>query len=156
MQDSERGPVPPAGGLGTADMPHEDHGGGASAVPHDQTPGQADDGPIGALREEIGTIVDDARTYVEAEIAFQKTRARLAGKQAGKATLYLLLALVLLHIALIALAVGIVIALAPQLGIWGAIAVVVGVLLVGTFLLVRAARAQGDSLGAMFGRGETP
>lgn len=106
-----------------------------------------------ALRDEVTALVEDARTYAEAEVAFQKTRAGLAGKHGGRAIVMLVLALVLLHIALIALAVGAVIALAPLVTIWGAIAIVVGVMLLGVALLVRAAMADGKVLSAMFGSG---
>ncbi|MDC8753232.1 phage holin family protein [Erythrobacter sp. sf7] len=103
-----------------------------------------------ALREEIAVLADDARTYAEAEVAFQKTRAAIAGKTAGHAVVLLVLALVLLHIALIALAVGAVIALAPLVSIWGAIAIVVGVMLCGVVLLVLRARRDGELLAALF------
>lgn len=109
-----------------------------------------------ALRDEVTALVEDARTYAEAEVAFQKTRASLAGKHGARALVMLVLALVLLHIALIALAVGAVIALAPLVTIWGAIAIVVGVMLLGVALLVRAAISDGKLLGAMFGSGEAP
>lgn len=107
-----------------------------------------------SLRDDITVLVEDARTYAEAELAFQKTRASLAGKTAGRAAALLVLALVLLHIALIALAVGAVIALAPLVTIWGAIAIVVGVLLIGVLALVLAAISDGKTLSAMFGSGD--
>lgn len=103
------------------------------------------------LRDDVSALIEDARTYAEAEIAFQKTRAGLAGKTAGRALVLLVLAVVLLHIALIALAVGAVIALAPLVTIWGAIAIVVGVLLIGVALLVMGAIGKGKLLTAMFG-----
>lgn len=108
------------------------------------------------LRDDLVALVDDARTYAEAEIAFQKTRAGLAGKTAGRALVLLVLAVVLLHIALIALAVGAVIALAPLVTIWGAIAIVVGVLLIGVAILVFGAVGKGKLLAAMFGGDEAP
>lgn len=107
-----------------------------------------------ALRDDVTALVEDARTYAEAEIAFQKTRAGLAGRHGGRALVLLVLALVLLHIALIVLAVGTVIALAPLVTIWGGIAIVVGLLLVGVALLVRAALSDGKMLGALFGPGD--
>ena len=57
-------------------------------------------------------------------------------------------------IALIALAVGAVIALAPLVTIWGAIAIVVGVLLIGVALLVWSAAGDGKALVAMFSAGD--
>lgn len=107
-----------------------------------------------ALRDDVAALIDDARIYAEAEIAFQKTRAGLVGKRAGRALVLLVLALVLLHITLIALAVGAVIALAPLVTIWGAIAIVVGVLLTGVALLVWSAVGDGKVLSAMFAPGE--
>jgi uncharacterized membrane protein YqjE len=106
---------------------------------------------LGALKDDLTALVEDARTYAAAEIAFQKTRAGLAGKKAARALVFLVLALVLLNLALIALAVGAVIALAPLVTIWGAIAIVVGVLLAGVVFLVMQAAAEGKVLGAMFG-----
>lgn len=112
------------------------------------------EGGFAGLKDDITTLVDDARTYAAAEIAFQKTRASLAGKTAGRAAVFLVLALVLLNLALIALAVGAVIALAPLVTIWGAIAIVVGVLLLGVALLVMRAVAEGRTLSAMFEPGD--
>ena len=143
MHDTEPGPR--AGPTG----PVED----ASPDPAAAMPGEDSTG-FAALRDDVGALVEDARTYAEAEIAFQKTRASLAGKRGGRALVLLVLALVLLHIALIALAVGAVIALAPLVTIWGAIAIVVGVLLVGVVVLVMGAAADGRMVVAMFGSGE--
>lgn len=143
MHDSEPGAVPRA---------LDDGASGPSALAPE--PAQATDAPengFTALRDDITALVDDARTYAEAEIAFQKTRAGLAGKAGARALVLLVLALVLLHLALIALAVGAVIALAPYVTIWGAIAMVVGVMLGGVAGLVYAALGDGKRLAAMFG-----
>ena len=102
------------------------------------------------LIEEIGALFSDARTYAEAEFGFQKSRARLAGRNIGMASALLVVALVLFHIALLALAVGLVIALAPVITIWGAIAVVVGVLLALTAWLALAARKRIAKFSALF------
>lgn len=115
---------------------------------------EAPDTTLSGLRDDVTALVEDARNYAEAEIAFQKTRAALAGKHGARALVLLVLALVLLNLALIALAVGAVIALAPLVTIWGAIAIVVGALLFGTGLLVAGALREGRMIGAMFGGGE--
>jgi hypothetical protein len=125
---------------------------GAAADP--EPTGEQDAGGFAALRDDVTALVEDARNYAEAEIAFQKTRASLASKRGARALVLLVLALVLLNLALIALAVGAVIALAPLVTIWGAIAIVVGVLLIGVALLVMAAAGDGKMLAAMFGSGE--
>ncbi len=126
-----------------------------ASVPPPEPEASADDtATFTSLKDDLTVLVEDARTYAAAEIAFQKTRAGLAGKKAGRAVVFLVLALVLLNLALIALAVGVVIALAPLVTIWGAIAIVVGVLLAGVALLVMAAASEGKTLGAMFGPGD--
>lgn len=115
---------------------------------------EADDSAsFASLKDDLTVLVEDARTYAATEIAFQKTRAGLAGKSGARALVFLVLALVLLNLALVALAVGAVIALAPLVTIWGAIAIVVGVLLAGVVLLVMGAVSEGQTLGAMFGSG---
>ncbi|MBV7259923.1 phage holin family protein [Erythrobacter crassostreae] len=104
-----------------------------------------------SLTEEIAALIDDGRTYAEAEFAFQKTRAAIAGKSVGFAIAYVVVAIITLHIAVLALAVGMVMALAPLVTIWGAIAIVVGVLLLATVLLGLAAKGHAGRLGMMFG-----
>lgn len=126
----------------------------ASAAPPEPETHDEDSANFASLKDDLTHLVEDARTYAAAEIAFQKTRAGLAGKKVGRAMVFLVLALVLLNLALIALAVGAVIALAPLVTIWGAIAIVVGVLLIGVVLLVMAAANEGKILGAMFGPGD--
>ncbi|MEO1048001.1 MAG: hypothetical protein AAFW59_06695, partial [Pseudomonadota bacterium] len=88
-----------------------------------------------SITEEVGALLEDAQLYATAELAFQKTRAKLVGRNIGIAAGAIVVAILLLHIALIALAVGFVIALAPLVTIWGAIALVVGALLLGVVLL---------------------
>lgn len=150
MHDSDSGPLlTPQGGA--TDPPADT---AQEALPG--APDSADENTdsFTALRDNITSLFDDARTYAEAEIAFQRTRAELAGKAAGRALLLLVLAVVLLHIALIALAVGAVIALAPLVSIWGAIAIVVGILLVGVVTLAFIALGDGKTLAAMFRSGD--
>lgn len=103
--------------------------------------------------DDIASLIDSGRNYVEAEIAFQKTRASLAASSGAKAAGALLIALMVFNIALIALAVGLIMALQPLITIWGAIGVVVGTLLVVTLLLVRSASTRGKAISAMFGDG---
>lgn len=108
-----------------------------------------------SLTDEIAALIDDGRTYATAEIEFQKARAALAGRSVGFAAGFVVVALILLHIALLALAVGMVMALEPLVTIWGAIAIVVGVLLLGVGLLVHRAAAHGKLLGKLFSNAET-
>lgn len=130
-------------------MPQSDPALEEPVAPADET-SSAEANALASLREDVAILIEDARTYAEAEVRFQKTRAALAGKASARAIVLLVLALVLLHIALIALAVGAVIALAPLVTVWGAIAIVVGVMLAGVAALVLAARKDGALLAALF------
>lgn len=103
-----------------------------------------------SLTDEIAALIDDGRTYAQAEIAFQKTRAKIAGKSIGLAIALIVVAVITLHIAVLALAVGMVIALQPLVTIWGAIAIVVGVLLLVTVLLALKAKGHASRLGSLF------
>ncbi|MEM7688227.1 MAG: hypothetical protein AAF291_04330, partial [Pseudomonadota bacterium] len=103
-----------------------------------------------SIVEELGAVIDDAKLYATAELAFQKTRAKLLGRNVGIAAGAAILAVVLLHIALIAMAVGLVMALEPWVTIWGAIAIVVGVMLLGVALLGNIAISRGRLIGEMF------
>lgn len=127
--------------------------GGPDAAQDDTLSDEALSDEETSLSADIAALIDSGRTYAEAELAFQKTRAALAGDNAAKAIGALVLALVLLNIALTALAIGAVLALQPLITIWGAIAVVVGALLLGAGLLARSAKARGKLLGVMFGEG---
>ncbi|MEA1619659.1 phage holin family protein [Erythrobacter sp. T5W1-R] len=127
--------------------------GGPDAAQDDTLPDEALSDEETSLSADIAALIDSGRTYAEAELAFQKTRAALAGDNAAKAIGALVVALVLLNIALTALAIGAVLALQPLITIWGAIAVVVGALLLGAGLLARSAKARGKLLGVMFGEG---
>lgn len=114
-------------------------------------PGQKDDASFDeSLTDELAALIDDGRTYAKAELAFQKARARLAGRSVGMALALAIVAIILLHIAFLALAVGMVMALAPLVTIWGAIAVVVGGLLLGVGLLVYGAIGHGKLLAELF------
>jgi hypothetical protein len=128
----------------------------SGALPAPDTQADDDLAGLSALKDDLTALVDDARTYAAAEIAFQKTRAGLAGKKAARAVVWLVLALAFLNLALIALAVGAVIALAPLVTIWGAIGIVVGVLLIGVAVLVMRAAAEGRVLSALFGEAGEP
>lgn len=127
--------------------------GGHDAAQDDALPDEALSDEETSLSADIAALIDSGRTYAEAELAFQKTRAALAGDNAAKAIGALVLALVLLNIALTALAIGAVLALQPLITIWGAIAVVVGALLLVAGLLARSAKARGKLLGVLFGGG---
>ncbi|WP_305095973.1 phage holin family protein [Croceibacterium aestuarii] len=79
-----------------------------------------------SLLNDIETLVEDGKTYLEAEAHFQKSRAIFVLDGAKSAAIYGSIAGAFGFIALIGLTVGLIIALAPVLTPWGSSAVVVG------------------------------
>lgn len=77
-----------------------------------------------SLVEDVRQLVTDGRTLLEAELTYQKSRAALAGKSAGGIAGWGALALALVFFALMALVLGLLLALAPLIGGWGAMAAV--------------------------------
>ncbi len=100
----------------------------------------ADEGLLGGAR----ALFEDGKGLLSAEIAFQRARAGFVLGRAKGILVLAVLALVLLFFALMALVVGLLLALAPLLGPWGALgAVVLGLLvLTGLCLLGVLARVR--------------
>lgn len=90
--------------------------------------------PPPPLKEEIAALVEDGKIYAEAELAFQKTRLSFAADRGKSALILGVLAFGFVHLMLIALVVGSIIALAPMVGGWAAMGIVVGVLLLATII----------------------
>ena len=82
------------------------------------------DSPGPSLVDDVLALLDDGKTYAEAEMAFQKSRAGFAANRIKGVVAYGLGAFGVLHLALIAMTVGLVIALAPLVGPWIATAIV--------------------------------
>jgi len=95
-----------------------------------------------SLVDDLRQLATDARALAQAEAAYQKSRAAFAGEQAKRIAILGVLAAVLLFFALMALTVGLVIALAPLLTAWGATAAVCGGLLLAAGLCVLLASAR--------------
>ncbi|UIP05849.1 phage holin family protein [Erythrobacter sp. SDW2] len=131
---------------------------------HEAQPGELEPGrsseeggeepTFGSLADDVSALIDDGKTYFQAEVAFQKTRASYAGEKTKQGVVFGLAALAFLHLALIALVVGLVIALGPYLTPFGAVAVVVGVLLLGVAIFAQKAVRRFKALGDAFKSGE--
>jgi hypothetical protein len=104
-----------------------------------------------SLTDDIMALVDDGKTYVEAELQYQKSRAAAGLAQGRSGAGYGLVAAALLHLALVALVVGSVFALAPAIGAWAATAVVVGLLILAGMGFALAAKRRFARLAAIFG-----
>ena len=110
-----------------------------------------------SLIDDVEVLIEDGKTYLEAERNFQKTRAHFVGDRAKGVALYGLLGLMFAWMALIGLTIGLIFALTPSLGGWGATGVVVAVWLVVAGVAFRAAAGRWRALMASFEPGgETP
>ena len=103
-----------------------------------------------SLTDDLVALVEDGKTYVEAEVQFQKTRAAFALDRGRSGAIYAVVALALLWLALVALVVGLVIALTPEIGPWAATAVVVVVLVAGGAFFARRAQKRFARLAAAY------
>lgn len=85
-----------------------------------------------SLVEDVRQLVDDGRTLIEAELAYQKSRAVVAGMAAKSIAGWVLLGLALLFFSLMALVLGLILTLTPVIGAVGAtLVVVLGLLVMG-------------------------
>lgn len=113
---------------------------------HSEAAAGEDDSLIGGAR----ALLEDGQTLIAAEIAFQKARAGFVLGRAKGILALAALALALLFFVLMALVVGLLLALAPLIGPWGALGVVLlGLLgLTGLCVLgvIRRVRAVGRAL----------
>lgn len=87
-----------------------------------------------SLADDLRQLIDDGRALAEAELAWQKSRAAFAGQNARSILLWGALAMVLVVFALLALTLGLVIALTPQLTALGAAGAVFGGLMICALL----------------------
>jgi len=87
-----------------------------------------------SLIDDVRDLVADGRTLLEAELAYQKSRAAIAGRTAKSMAGWIALALSLAFFALMALVIGVLLTLAPLVGPLGATALVVLALLAGAAL----------------------
>lgn len=101
----------------------------------------AEDPAERSLADDVRQLVDDGRTLLEAELAYQKSRALVAGEAAKAVAGWGALALALLFFALMALVLGLILAITPKLGALAATGVVVaGLVVLGALSGLTAAR----------------
>lgn len=87
-----------------------------------------------SLVDDVKQLAHDGRTLLEAELAYQKSRAALAGQEVKAIAGWGALALALVFFALMALVMGVLLALSEEFGAWMATAVVVAGLLLAAGL----------------------
>ena len=120
---------------------HEDVSGGEAA--------QAD-----SLTEDILALFEDTKTYAEAEVRFQKSRAGYIGDRLKYVLAYGAAAFGVFHLALIAITVGLVLSLRPLIGPLLATIVVGGALLLLGLAMVKALRSKVADIRTTFDDGK--
>lgn len=102
-----------------------------------------------SLVDDVRQLASDGKTLLEAELAYQKSRAAVAGAGARGIAAWAALALALLFFTLMALVMGLLLALAPLIGGWGAMVVVVLGLLITAALSGWAAVRRWQRMAAL-------
>jgi len=115
-----------------------------------------DDMPDRSLLSDIEAAWQDGKTYVSAELAFQKTRARFATVKLKSVMIYGVAAAFVAVLALIGLTVGAIMSLATLVGPLAATLIVVAVLLLVAFILAKRAGRNWTALSGAFSSGEQP
>jgi len=108
------------------------------------------------IADELRQLIAAARQMAAAELAYQSTRARLMARAAAWIAASGVLMLALLFFVLMALVVGLLLALAPLLGPWGALGAVVGGLLLATLLVALVAWRSLRRFVALLSDGKDP
>ncbi|PKB25256.1 putative superfamily III holin-X [Novosphingobium kunmingense] len=94
-----------------------------------------------SLVDDVRALVEDGKTLVEAELAYQKSRAAVAGAGAKGVASWGALALALVFFALMAVVIGTLLGLSTVIGPWAATAAVTAALaLAAAFCAMIAAR----------------
>lgn len=107
-----------------------------------------------SLMADIDALITDGKTYLEAELAYQKSRAGFTANRLKAVAFYGAAAFGLLHLALIALTVGAVLALIPIAGPWLATGIVVALLLLGALVFVLRLRGKLGDIRSVFDEGK--
>ena len=95
----------------------------------DQPPLTVENAAERSLVDDVRQLASDGRTLLEAELAYQKSRALVAGQAAKGVAGWGALALALVFFALMALVLGLVLVLAEAIGaLWATIAAFLGLL----------------------------
>lgn len=116
----------------------------------------ASDAAERSLVDDVRQLIEDGRTLAEAEFAYQKSRAAVAGEGVKGAAMFGGLALAFGLFALLALTVGLLIALTPLLTAWGATAAVTGGLLLAGALAGLTARRRWRAMTGAISETDTP
>ncbi len=141
----------PLGNVEEADELYLHNSGASENRTVDETAQHHEDEYPPSLIEDIQALYEDGTAYIEAEVSYQKTRVAFVASKTGSVAAYGFGVLAFLHLALIALVVGSLVALLPLVGAWGATGIVVGTLLVLAGIMGFIMRKKISGLTSVFG-----
>lgn len=105
---------------------------------------------LGSLADDLRELADNAHTLVEAELAYQSARAAYAWNRGRSIALWLIVAVMAAFFALVALVVGLLLALIPYVGVWGSLGIVaVGLAAIAGLSVLRASAKFRRMRGAL-------
>ncbi len=107
-----------------------------SAAPAEHVPEEP------SIGDALRALIEDGQTLVEAEIAYRKAQAAYGLGEAKAIAILLVLGLAFGFFTLLALVVGLLLALAAYVGVWGALVMVGGALLLLTGVCLYLASAR--------------
>ena len=113
-----------------------------------QSPTAQADASQRSLIDDLRQLAEDAKTLAHAEVAYQKSRAAFVGQEVKGIAILGVLAAVFVFFALMALTVGLLVALVPILTAWGATGTVFGVLLAASGICVFLAAGRWKRMNA--------
>ena len=129
----------------------EDYTGPLDLPDEHEVPEEEDDGGQHfSLTDDVLALLEDGKTYAEAELRYQKSRAGFVGNRIKGAIAIGLGAFGVFHLALIAATIGAVLALAPIIGAFPATLLVTFALIAVGVLLLRMLKARLDEISDAF------
>lgn len=119
-------------------------------MPETGAPSHSDDAPLG---DGLRALLEDGQTLFEAELGYQQARIAYGWGRAKGIAALLLFSVAFGFFTLVALVVGLLLALTPLLGAWGALAVVgLGLGLLAALCFVAAVRRFRKARTAILGK----
>ncbi len=107
--------------------------------PGDAAATVAENSGLGSLADDLRELADNAQTLLEAELAYQSARAAYAWNRGSGIAIWLIVAATAGFFTVVALVVGLLLALIPLVGVWGSLGIVAASLaLLAVFALLRA------------------
>ncbi len=108
-------------------------------------------GPSSSLRDDVKALAQDGRTYLQAELAFQKSRAAYSAQEGKAGAVNGAIAAACAHMAGVALVVGLLLALGSEIGPWWALVVVTGIFAAAAAIFGLKAKGRFARIAKAFG-----